>query len=471
MTIHYIPNDPAVGPLRRVKAYPKRRRDALLKGPGGYSERLYAPGSKGFTVWQCREAALRGLACWEEMFGSLRRWARNKTLRMRPFQRFQQLGAYDRAYLSFSMLGDGPTFAAASADAVTHELGHALLDTVRPDLWREVALESQALHEAFADAFACTASLADRDVRRAVLSKSPDIGSPNLVEAMGESLAEAIRQARQRGEAYAENVSGPRRLLNTHRATSLPHEELPADGPPNVLVATPHSYSQVLSGAFYDLLRFALAHHPAPTEGQLWDATKGAFGLLVEGLQSDLRPRTFAELGRAMLAVGQRRSGWATWVVLAFARHGITLDPGSVPMPASITGGPSFGRGARRRLLHAWGFVGDTPSRSSRVEIGGHPGVHIALRRHVPVRGGPNGKKLWVPVRDALLVSLKGRPTVIGETPNPSRIESAVQADVRRLLRSGAVARGRTSPRRPCSFYLRTRRARRYLRRVRFLCT
>src|SRR6185503_384361 len=116
------------------------------------------------------------------------------------------------------------TYSGASTDVVAHEAGHALLDTIRPDLWDTTFPETNAFHEAFGDCMAILTALADATTRRAVLAS---IRTANAVEATAEDLSAGVR--RVLGARHP--ASAPRRARNTLQ-WALP-STLPSVGPPS----------------------------------------------------------------------------------------------------------------------------------------------------------------------------------------------------------------------------------------------
>ncbi len=180
--------------------------------------------SLDFLFWQSREAALATLEAWEAYAGSLSRWAdRSDDPRRIDLSVIyeddprmvgpKRLNAYyDGTGVRFFDFDDGTgttTFSAASTDTVSHEVGHALLDTQRPELFGSNVAEIGAFHESFGDMVAVLTALADRDTRVKLLKITPDLSKPNFVEASSEYLSAAIRK--QFGDV---NPSQPRRALN-----------------------------------------------------------------------------------------------------------------------------------------------------------------------------------------------------------------------------------------------------------------
>src|SRR5690606_12681293 len=85
----------------------------------------------------------------------VRRWAATNQLSVVPVAGNMLTAYYDRTSLKFffelNPSNMKVVYTADSTDIVAHELGHALLDAMRPDFWSIQALEIWSFHEAFAD--------------------------------------------------------------------------------------------------------------------------------------------------------------------------------------------------------------------------------------------------------------------------------------------------------------------------------
>ena len=192
MAINFIPNDPLAQdalPMRRQAPRPNRRANrARFVMAGAVAPGLYPPGTAEFLFWQCREAALAAVDTWEILEGPLRQWSPDavsrKRLPLHPNDGDDLNAYYDRRSLSFfeHTTGAKTTFSGASTDVVAHECGHALLDSIRPDLWDAPFVEVAALHEAFGDCMALLTAFADRPTRQALLASEAGRAAAFTVE-------------------------------------------------------------------------------------------------------------------------------------------------------------------------------------------------------------------------------------------------------------------------------------------------
>ena len=361
MAINFIPNDPsAASTAPGIRAQSKRSNRPITRADftlsNGSAEGTFAPGTPAFLFWQCREAGLAALESWETFAGRLTRWQGNRR-RLRLLQdRGVDLNAYyDRSSFSFfhSAIGGKTLFSGASTDVVAHEVGHGLLDSIRPDLWDVPFLEAGAFHEAFGDCLAVLTALNDRDTRNKLLAVSSTLRKKNFVESTAEDLSDGIRRL-----APGHNAAEPRHALNTFQF-QIP-ETLPNVGGPGELINEVHSFGMVFTGCFYDLIAATFAAQATKTEASLLAAAKTAGSLLVAGASTAvITPRFFQSVGRAMILADEQRNGARNRDRIrdAFKRHNIMLGANTLLAPAAVLAGDSAERQARRhaRRGHAQG--------------------------------------------------------------------------------------------------------------------
>ena len=175
---------------------------------------------------------------------NLKRWAMVDTLEVNTMAGIDANAYYDRQGLKFFYFvhNDQTVYTALSSDIVSHELGHALLDAIRPDLFSAAAMEAWAFHESFGDVNAILCALEhDQVVDYALQQTGGDLRKSNIVS----------RIAEQFGLALGKNI-GLREAANNFsyvNPASLPTKSNSPDG----LAREPHSFSRVMTGAFYDV--------------------------------------------------------------------------------------------------------------------------------------------------------------------------------------------------------------------------
>ena len=86
-------------------------------------------------------------------------------------------------------------FSGESPDVVAHELGHAVLDSLKPALFELASIEAAAFHESFGDMSAILTALQLPSVRQAVLEETDgNLRRNSSVSRVAEQLGFAIRQ-------------------------------------------------------------------------------------------------------------------------------------------------------------------------------------------------------------------------------------------------------------------------------------
>jgi hypothetical protein len=493
MSIHFVPNDPLAGP----KAPPMRRKKPAKERPAGRAafsfhdrapEALHAPGTAGFLYWQCREAALTAIAAWERHAGPQRSWALDKR-RLDLYQNaVAQLGEapdlnafYDRAGFQFFEFGNGKaTFSGASTDVVAHEIGHGLLDALRPDLWDTPFLEVNAFHEAFGDCLSLLTALRDARTRTALLAVG--LGARNFVEATAEDLADGVRRV-----AAGHNAAAPRRALNTLR-WQLP-ASLPDDGGPGELINESHSFAQVFTGCFWDLVRNLAGS--APSSSALNAAAKTAGRLLAHGARDAPEgARFFRAVGRAMALADAELHDGAHHVAIrdAFAAHEIALGSNAMLAPVASLAGPSpagakgvttLSAATRRDLRERLAARPEARMHFRARSIAGARVVQGVHRREIPLGDlSPRLKGVVAVAQESVLVGASGgRAALLGGLPEASATTDEVMTYVNSLVAHGRIepaagGRERRAGGGPAwySHAIRSVGGKRVLTRVRFAC-
>src|SRR5256886_6187186 len=244
--------------------------------------KLYAPGTRGFRYWTAAEALRRAADFWGALLPRGTSWQPGRTLRVTLDAGVDLNAYYDRRGLSFfhDTVGKTTVYSGESPDVVCHELGHAVLDALRPELWGAMSVEVAAFHESFGDISALLAGLQLPSLRRAVLAETgARIGRSSRLSRLAEQLGWALRQILP-GSAEPDCV---RNAVNPffYRAP----ETLPPSGPSSSLTAEPHSFSRVFTGAWFEALAGMLAvRASSPTEADLLQVSLDAGRLLVDAI-------------------------------------------------------------------------------------------------------------------------------------------------------------------------------------------
>jgi hypothetical protein len=447
MSINFVPNDPAAGaraPAMRVQ----RTRRARPVGRAGFTfdtghrEGRFDQGTPEFVFWQCREAALAAVETWEAIAGPLTAWhGRRKRLHILHDDGDDLNAYYDRESVAFFHRAvDGRTvYSGSSTDVVAHEVGHGLLDALRPDLWDAAFLEAGAFHEAFGDCMAMLTALDDAETRTSLLAATKTLKARNFVESTAESLALAIRALRP-----THNAAEPRHAFNAFEY-QIP-ETLPANGGPGALIDEVHSFGMLFTGCFYDLVASIFASGRTQTEASLLAAARAAGALLVKGAATAVvTPRFLQSVGRAMvLADDAGGGGHRQRIRDAFEGHGIRFGPDALLAPSAVLDGAApgprrnavLGKDTQRDLARRLGVPATTGWSIGSIDVSGRRLTQAVHTRRVPLDTLDRRLRnvtMAAPV-PVLIGESGGRATVMGQIPEPISTEREVHAFVASLL-------------------------------------
>jgi hypothetical protein len=504
MTIHYVPNDPLSTWPNPDRMRTQTPRPDPPSGKAGFwyhdlvDEARYPFGTPEFLFWQCSESALAALEMLAEVDAPLGRWAQGKQRIDLNQDRGDDLNAYyDRSSVSFfhHQNGSKTTWSGASQDVVAHEVGHAILDALRPDFWSSFTFEVNALHEGFGDIVAVLTALHDRKTREALLNESPDLWKRNFVEGTAEDLSDGI--LRELGPGH--NAALPRRAFNEHQ-WALP-SSLPTNGGPKVLINEIHSFGQIISGCFWDTV--GNIYNLAGNGGQagLWKAARAAGAILIEAIRNVPEvPRFTRSLGEAMLAADQSLNGGANEQAIreAFAFHNVTLGASILEPTLALagtgataaSGSVRLGAAARRDLLGHIEPVRGSKLRTHTRRVMGRAVTEVVHERPVPLGHLSDSLSGVVAMaHEPVLVGReRGRMAVLGAVPNASATVAEVESFVASLLAHGSIDTGKgkakgkgrgkvrgavakpTTPNGAPTHAVHRRGGRKVLERVRFTC-
>ena len=246
----------------------------------------YEPGTDGFVYWTAVEALRRGAAFWESVIGPFE-WHVGPTLPVvldagKDFNAY-----YDRKALNF-FKGNTPfgsVHSGESPDILCHEMGHAVLDAIKPQLWNAASLEAAAFHESFGDISALLSALQLKEIREEVLRETNgQLYTSSRLSRLAEQLGAAIRLQ----NPQAAEPDCLRNAVNSF--TYSDPTDLSPTAPASHLSSEPHSFSRLFTGAFFEALAALLtarAADPAsPTADELKDTTARLAQLLVAAIDA-----------------------------------------------------------------------------------------------------------------------------------------------------------------------------------------
>lgn len=498
--INFIPNDPlAVDelPMRQVAPLPDRPagRAGITLGSAA-TEAVYPPDDVRFVQCQARQAAILAVQAWEAVLDEpITSWAQQSanpnSLSVLPDVGEQMNAYYNRESVSFfHQFRDGATeFSGASTDAVSHEVGHAILDAIRPDLWNVNFLEVGGFHEAFGDVTALITALSDRQTREKLLSLTSDLGQANFVEAIAEDLSDTVRRVAGPGHPAA----APRHALNTFQ-WQLP-ETMPSWGGPDVMIAEVHSIARIITGCLYDLLRLMFAKSGSSTQDQLWSTTRAAGKLFHEAAKNAAQaPRFFQSFGQTMVLADQALNSGANRDLIeeAFSRHGLALGAQSVLAPeTALAGAPpvvdqqrgvvSLAPATLRDLRQRLGAPAESIAGVNLTQLGDTSVANVAISHEVALDTVDKRLRgVVAPVSSVALVGESGESAALLFAPQPGVPTSEVLDFVQSLVSHDQIAfdaqprrRGVAATRARAggpTHAIQTRGNKKELQRIRFAC-
>jgi hypothetical protein len=339
---------------------------------------VYQPGTAQFRYWATAAALRRTANFWGGLVPPTTRWRVGASLPVTldggvDLNAFYTRGGFgDTPGLHFfhDSVGGRTYFSSESPDVACHEMGHAVLDALRPQLWNAQSIEAAAFHESFGDMTALLSSLQVASFARAVVDeKQGTLTRSSRLSRLAEQLGAAIRIQ------HPDAVS-PDCLRNA--ANSFFYRDpqtLPPSAPASQLSSEPHSFSRVFTAAFLDVLAVIFKAQGTPsTTKNLGPATQDAARLLVGGvLEAPVVPDYYSQVAAHMIAVGDRAPFGGKYrgaLTSAFVRRGIL----SLQAAATLASAP---RPAPRRTT----LVGPAARDSSELPKASIAAAMFGLRR------------------------------------------------------------------------------------------
>jgi len=305
------------------------------------SAQVYPPGTPGFRFWAAVCALRRTADFWGAILPSGTKWQLGKRLPVIlddgvDLNAFYTRGGFgDKPGLHFFHDAvEGRTyFSGESPDVVCHEMGHAVLDAICPQLFDAQTIEAAAFHESFGDMSAMLSALQVPSFRQIVFSETSGVlNRSSRLSRLAEQLGAAIRA--QHPDQAESNC-----LRNA--ANSFFYRDpqtLPPSAPASQLSSEPHSFSRVFTAAFLDALAgmFKLQGN-TPMADDLVQTSRDAARILVAGvLAAPVVPDYFSQVAAHMVDAGENAPFLGKYrgaLKTAFVRRGIL----SLQAAATIT--------------------------------------------------------------------------------------------------------------------------------------
>jgi hypothetical protein len=352
------------------------------------SARQYEPGSAAFRYWVAAEALRRAGDFWGATLPKGTRWhpTNGARLPVRLDQGVDLNAFYDRHGLHFfhDTVRGITVYSGESPDVACHELGHAVLDALRPQLWDAMAGEVAAFHESFGDMSAMLSALQLQSLREEVLKEtSARIDRSSRLSRLSEQLGWAVRQN------HPDEVDRDclRNASNSFFYTDPVN--LPPSAPASSLSSEPHSFSRVFTGAFLNVLAGMFAAQPKHDQAALLDAARDAATILVRGAAATpVVPSYYSQVAAHMLEVDAADFGgrYREALKAGFVRHGVlSLQAATLPPP------PKDRAGAAGAFTFVAPGVEDEPL--ARIAL---PATHLGLTEELLVEAASQPKRFAV---------------------------------------------------------------------------
>jgi hypothetical protein len=272
ISINFLPQDPMVSKPEQVQVDKVQFGDNL-SGPrlhtqdsvpvaradanGNY---LYELGTPEFDQVNTHGIVSRALATYEHYTGHVMPWSFKGPLQVNPHAGEGKTAYYSRWDQSINFFQwDSPSLGkivktSQAFDVGSHEIGHAILDGIRPGLLS--GTEGKAFHEGFGDSSAIIHALQyETNLQQILRDNGGDFSKPSLITRLAEEFGTAFNKE----DDNPNNDDHPyyRTALNEFKyqdPKTLPSDSYPPTQPEEVLTSEAHSFSRIWSGTFYSML-------------------------------------------------------------------------------------------------------------------------------------------------------------------------------------------------------------------------
>lgn len=226
--------------------------------PNDEGKFVYDPKDKQYTAAATLATVAQTLSTFESAYGEKIDWAfGSEKIGLHPDagEDFNAYYSRDEASLNF-FHGMDPTtkemiYSGNSGEVVSHEVGHAMLDGMRPDYLVSWDVDTNGFHEAFGDVTALLmATQDDAAVELAAKQTGGDLRKPNCLAATGEQLGATINNAYGRNATGGDYIRNAINDFKWQAPRTVPRNPSGTDP----LTTEMHSWSRIWTGAQYDML-------------------------------------------------------------------------------------------------------------------------------------------------------------------------------------------------------------------------
>jgi hypothetical protein len=324
---------------------------------------VYQPSTAEFRYWDTNAALDRAINFWDPLLPSGTQWSTDQQplqVNLDEGEDFNAFFARQSGLNFFHGQVDNVTpsvtvFSCASPDVSCHELGHAILDAVKPELFNAMSLEVAAFHEGFGDISAMLSKLQLASLRDLVLQQTGGrLGSNSRLSQLARQLGWAIR-------VQIDPTAVDRDCLRntSNNFFYVDPASLPPMAPATQLSSEPHSFSRVFSGAFLDVLAAMFKIGPANFAGtdsdKLLAVTVDAGRLLIEGVRvASVAPGFYSQVAAGMIQADQSLTAgrYRTALTSSFVQRGILSPTAAMSLVRTL-----------REHSDSFGVTGRAPSR------------------------------------------------------------------------------------------------------------
>ena len=241
----------------------------------------------------------------------IKKWAGPSILNVLPLAGNDLNAYYDRSSLKFFYFRTPKKVVCTSdsADIISHELGHALLDAIRPDFWDVSAMEIWSFHEAFGDITAMVSIMQyDKALIKMLADTSNNISRSNVVSRLAEEMGSSIYNYYDGvSSGYSQNFL---RDCCSQKFKYVDPNTLPTDGFENQLYAESHSFGKVFVAAWYEIfLRiYRLELNSNPPLQAIKKARDAAYSILVLALPNSARTvKYYSSIAKSMCDLAKNK--------------------------------------------------------------------------------------------------------------------------------------------------------------------
>jgi hypothetical protein len=369
--------------------------------------REFKLGTPEFRYWVAAEALARAAQFWGTLVPKGTRWQPSNGTRL-PVHLDQDVDLnayYDRNGLHFfhDTVKGHTVYSGESPDVVCHELGHAVLDGLRPQLWDALSAEIAAFHESFGDVSAMLSGLQLQSLREEVLAETASrLDRSSRLSCLAEQLGWAVRQ----GHPDAVDRDCLRNAANSFFYRDP--IKLPPTAPASTLSSEPHSFSRVFTGAFLNVLAGMFRLQKKRDQAGLLDTARDAATILLAAIRATpVVPTYFSQIAAHMISADAATFGgrYRDALKSGFVRHGVLSLQAATSVPAHAPGAE------------------DAPL--ARIPI---PAAHLGLPQDLLVTAASHPKRFAV----------SGAAPDIGGTESPGH-DDAAASFLEDLIRRGEV--------------------------------